>query len=104
MSDKDGIAKKKVLLAIYSKAQTAFLKKSFEEAGFSVVTANDGIHAVQQAAAIHPDCALVGTDLPVIDAYAFSRIIKNTDYCMAQRTIFNRLQQPIMKKNLKKII
>ncbi|MBQ3800234.1 MAG: hypothetical protein II837_08065 [Treponema sp.] len=80
MSDKDGIAKKKVLLAIYSKAQTAFLKKSFEEAGFSVVTANDGIHAVQQAAAIHPDCALVGTDLPVIDAYAFSRIIKNTDY------------------------
>lgn len=80
MSDKDGITKKKVLLAIYSKAQTAFLKKSFEEAGFSVVTANDGIHAVQKAAAIHPDCALIGTDLPIIDAYAFSRIIKNTDY------------------------
>ena len=80
MSDKDEPKKKKVLLAIYSKAQTAFLKKSFEEEGFTVITANDGIHAVQRVAAEHPDCALVGTDLPIIDAYAFARIIKNTDF------------------------
>ena len=79
MSDSEA-EKKKILLAMYSKAQAAFLKKSFEEEGFSVVTANDGIRAVQLASAVHPDCALVSTDLPVIDAYAFSRILKNTDY------------------------
>lgn len=79
MSDNEA-GKKKILLAMYSKAQSAFLKKGFEEEGFSVITANDGIRAVQLASAIHPDCALVSTDLPVIDAYAFSRIIKNTDY------------------------
>ena len=69
-----------VLLALYSKAQTSFLKNGLEDAGFSVITANDGIHAVQLASSAHPDCALVSTDLPVIDAYAFTRIIKNTDY------------------------
>ena len=72
--------KKKVLIAMYSKAQAAFLKKSFEEAGFAVSTANDGMHAILIASQIHPDCALVCTDLPVIDAYAFTRIIKNTEY------------------------
>lgn len=70
----------KILLALYSKAQAAFLRKGFEEAGFSVVTANDGIHAIQTASSVHPDCVLVCTDLPVIDAYAFARIIKNTNY------------------------
>ncbi|MBQ9538291.1 MAG: adenylate/guanylate cyclase domain-containing response regulator [Treponema sp.] len=80
MSDKSIETKKKLLLALYSKAQAAFLKKGFEESGFSVVTANDGIHAIQLASTVHPDCALVCTDLPVLDAYAFTRIIKNTDY------------------------
>ncbi len=72
--------KKKILLAFYSKTITSFLKKNLEDNNFEVSTASDGIDAVQKACTVHPDCILVCTDLSVIDPYAFTRIIKNTDY------------------------
>lgn len=72
--------KTKLLLALYSKTQLSYLKRNLEEKGLEVITATDGIQVIEKTTSIHPDCILICTDLPIIDAYSVTRIIKNTNY------------------------
>ena len=72
------MAEKKVLIAFDSPTVRAMLRKELTAAGFSVLEAKDGFEALYKLIKNQPDCALLYVALPVIDVYAFVRIVRNT--------------------------
>lgn len=69
----------KVLVAFDSPVMTSFVSKILtEECGFDVITAKDGVAALDIVCTEMPVCVFVYLDLPYINGWNFSRIIKNT--------------------------
>ena len=67
---------KKILVAENSRLVKKLLVSILEDYGFNAVTANDGYEALMQLRKENPDCILCDTELPVIQGFELSRIIK----------------------------
>ena len=71
----------KILIAFDSGVLRSVLRKIFEDDGFIISEAEDGLEAVEKILTEQPNCVLIYVDLPVINAFAFTRIIKNSNTC-----------------------
>ncbi len=69
---------KKVLVAFDSPTMRHLMAKELEEHGYATVQAEDGVEALRAIYTDHPDCILVYIDLPVVNGYNISRIVKNS--------------------------
>ncbi len=67
---------KKILVAESSRLVKKLLVSLLEDYGFDVVTAENGHEALMQLWREKPDCIMCGTELPVIQGFELSRIIK----------------------------
>ncbi len=72
------MAKEKILIAFDSPTVRTMLRTELEAAGFNVIEAKNGLDALLKLVKEQPVCALLYVALPVIDVYAFVRIIRNT--------------------------
>ncbi len=54
------------------------ISSCLENAGYKVIQAKDGVELLSAVSMEHPECVLVYIDLPVINGYNASRIIKNS--------------------------
>ena len=70
----------KILIAFESLTLRSVLRRALEVAGFEVQEAQDGIKAVQKLYEWIPDCILISADIPVIDAFSFCRVLKNSEF------------------------
>ncbi|MCR5763630.1 MAG: response regulator [Treponema sp.] len=77
----------KILIAFDSLTLRSLLHQKLESYGFEVQEAQDGLQALQILHDWDPDCILLYVNLPIIDAYAFCRIIKNNSELKDIRTI-----------------
>lgn len=69
---------KKILVAFNSPTVREILVSHLREGNYDVIEAEDGVTALEAVMEQEPDCVLIYTELPVIQGYAISRIIKNT--------------------------
>lgn len=71
--------KDKILLAFNSHLMLSLISNCLEEAGYEVLTAEDGIEALNILCKEEPLCVLTYLELPLISGFSFARILKNTD-------------------------
>ncbi len=69
---------RKVLLAFDSKTMNSLLEACLKEANFEIITSSDGIDALKTIYREMPDCVIVSTDLPSIDGYKISHLVKSS--------------------------
>lgn len=69
--------KKKVLVAFDSQTMMTYVSQLLQESGYSVIGAANGADALDLIFVERPACALVYVDLPGINGWDLSRIIKN---------------------------
>ena len=70
---------KKILIANESSTITALLKQCLESEGWTVESTGDGIEALKKIFKDQPDCLIASTDLPTVNGYDLTHIIKNID-------------------------
>lgn len=69
----------KILIAEDSPTVLMVLKKSFEQEGFEVETAADGIKALSLSKSSNPDLIILDCILPGLDGYSICRMLKFDD-------------------------
>ena len=62
--------RKKILLVDDNKDLLELLRLNFKDAGFSIITATDGIEALKKARSVLPDVILLDLMLPELDGFA----------------------------------
>ncbi|MCR5218508.1 adenylate/guanylate cyclase domain-containing protein [Treponema sp.] len=72
--------KDKILVAFNSRTMLSLISNCLEEAGYNVLTAVDGIEALNILCEEEPVCVLSYMELPQISGFSFARILKNTGY------------------------
>ncbi len=72
------MSKKSVLVAFDSKTMRSLISSFLNKNGFNTIEAKDGLEALNIIYSEHPDCVLLYIDLPIINGYNMSRIVKNT--------------------------
>jgi chemosensory pili system protein ChpA (sensor histidine kinase/response regulator) len=73
-------AEKKVALVVDdSLTMRKVLSRVLEREGFEVITANDGMDAVQKLQLITPDIILTDIEMPRMDGFEFSRHVRDND-------------------------
>jgi two-component system alkaline phosphatase synthesis response regulator PhoP len=72
-------SKKKILIADDEKDILEFLQFTFENAGFEVITAVDGIQALKQAKQIHPDIILLDIMMPNLEGTSVCEQLRRMD-------------------------
>ncbi|KHD08673.1 chemotaxis protein CheY [Candidatus Thiomargarita nelsonii] len=70
---------KKILVVDDSKVDLANIEKIVSEAGYTVITANDGAEAIEKAKAETPDLILLDVVMQPMDGYQACRELRNTD-------------------------
>ena len=70
---------KKILIVDDDPGDIQWLKKIIDS-GYTVVEANDGLHAVDIAATEHPDLVLLDVMMPKISGYTVCRHLKDNPY------------------------
>ena len=70
--------KQTVLVAFYSKTMRDMISLSLKDQGYKVIEAVDGADALRYVFTDRPDCIITFVDLPIINGYNLSRILKNT--------------------------
>ena len=70
---------KKVLIAYDSDIITRLLKSFLEEEGWEVDSCKDGIETLKELYRTHPDCLIASTELPGINGYNLTHIVKTID-------------------------
>lgn len=73
------LTKMKILIADDEKDILEFLKFTFENAGFEVVVAIDGIQALKQAKQIHPDIILLDIMMPNLEGTSVCEQLRKMD-------------------------
>jgi CheY-like chemotaxis protein len=68
-----------ILLVEDNELNREVLVRRLTKAGFSVVTAANGAEAVATAGEKRPDLVLMDMNLPVMDGFAATRLLKSTD-------------------------
>lgn len=68
------------ILLIEDNAQNLYLETFvLERHGYRVVSVQDGLSAVKQAAGLAPDLILLDIQLPIMDGYAVARAMRSID-------------------------
>ncbi len=68
----------KIALAFDSTTMMSLFKASLEEDNYDIYEYTDGLKVIEGMCSVHPDVLVVYLDLPVINGFDISRIIKNT--------------------------
>lgn len=70
---------RKILVALDSETVRTYFRDSLTEANYEVICAEDGIKALKLVLKETPDCAVISTELPLINGCDLCHIIKNTE-------------------------
>src|SRR5258708_145087 len=68
--------RKKILLVDDNNELLELLRLSFQDAGFSIITASDGIEALKKARSLLPDLILLDLMLPEMDGFAVCETLR----------------------------
>lgn len=68
---------KTILIADDSPTMRLMLEEILQSAGYRVITAEDGIQAAEMAFRHHPDLIISDIEMPKMDGYQVSRLLKN---------------------------
>ncbi len=74
------IVKKTILIAYSSKTMCEMISSILSEMGYTVITAADGVKALQLIFTKKIDCVIAHVELDRISGYALCRIVKNTPF------------------------
>lgn len=70
----------KTILLIEDNPQNLYLETFLlERHGYRVISAQDGLSAIQQATDLAPDLVILDIQLPVMDGYSVTRAIRDID-------------------------
>lgn len=70
----------KTILLIEDNPQNLYLETFLlERHGYRVISAQDGLSGIQQAADLAPDLVILDIQLPVMDGYSVTRAIRDKD-------------------------
>ena len=70
----------KTILLIEDNPQNRYLETFLlERHGYRVLSLQDGLSAIQQAANLAPDLIVLDIQLPIIDGYSVARALRNID-------------------------
>lgn len=67
---------KKILIAEDSPTVLMMMRSALEKAGFTVITATDGMEALNKARSEQPDLIILDCILPKLDGYNICRMLK----------------------------
>lgn len=71
------MAQHRILIADDSRTILAMLSRTIQSAGYDVITASDGVEAVQAVHARSPELVLLDIHMPRLNGYQVCRLIKN---------------------------
>jgi len=74
--------KPRILVVDDEETNVKFLSTLCQKTGYEVITAHNGIQAVEMAKEFSPDCILMDIMMPQMDGYAATEILKNTQSTM----------------------
>ena len=75
-------SKRKIVIAFDSSTMSSLYKAALEEADYEVYECKDGLEALNLMFTIHPETLLTYLELPAINGFDLSKVIKNTPYLM----------------------